>query len=730
MRDKIPVFLTALISIIFFRCSNPVDEEPLRWKTVTEVPLSSKAFVIADEFDNLFDADSMDLLRASKKYNSQDLAKLEPDTTRGDTLEFSIYKTDSYEFEIKEEKLNDKTYTVSIGAVAISNAPELVQNINVTPQNGNFALSLPVTFQQVYQITFYDTVTNIMQVGIANMSDASINNFSLEIQDIGTQTVEYIAARQTAILQFPVSRKTINNQVLLSVTGKSEAVQPVQMQITTSVNGLYASKVKVDDHLVSLRREYVNPYELTDTLDIDYVDIKDGFFIYEVSNHTGIELRVRGIHEHLWKSSYAEINSYTRYDQLTNISHQDSIENHFGFITNGEVIAPPQHEQAFSQENISQSRLFAVWDDAIQKSVTRVRYLVSTGNPTGDTITISSSDNLIFTIRSDFKYNKLSGTVVKPYSTTSDTEKVAIEMPWGETSSDSLRGRFILQNVYSDVGFRTIASKNSYIDSVNFLLDIFIPDSPSCKSSASNQFTNVQNDSKHRCLVDITDIINQYPDTICMVSTMYVPRGSRIISVNDLQVSDPDYSDYIGKMIIGIAADYRLNARLDWEVVKTVNMDLEGETFPVYEAFRYIRKLDQKNVDLELKIKNSSSLDMSLYALIAPQHLMDSLDSMAANQAFHLMINEGEAEKYGFVNFLGTEGLAIPSKSKDSMYIDTIHWDQQQLETILSSDTCSWRWFLQIKEQDRNALHDTDYIHIDSWLHIEGINNTDSLIIW
>src|SRR5688572_19105891 len=114
MRYRLPLILifsvVLKLSLLFLNCANPVDEEPLRWKTVTEIPITNQAFVIADEMNNLFDIDSMDILHATRKYKEDDISLLEPDSVIGDTLEFSIFKRDSSSFQINEEKLNEQLY--------------------------------------------------------------------------------------------------------------------------------------------------------------------------------------------------------------------------------------------------------------------------------------------------------------------------------------------------------------------------------------------------------------------------------------------------------------------------------------------------------------------------------------------------------------------------------------------------------------------------------------------
>ncbi len=734
MRYRLPLILIFSVvlnlSLLFLNCANPVDEEPLRWKTVTEIPITNQAFVIADEMNNLFDIDSMDILHATRKYKEDDISLLEPDSVIGDTLEFSIFKRDSSSFQIHEEKLKEQLYNANLGPVVLANAPELAETLVVSSLPGQFGITFPVIFDKIYELVFYDTALNIMQVKLTNLSPSEISNISLEIAGIGSGSVGRIAANETATVQIPVSGKALNHQVQFNISGTKNTGDDVPVSVVTGVNGLYAYSLSVDDHLVSFRKEFVNAYEMTDSVAIDYVDIRDGFFIYEVTNHTGIELRVRGIHEHLWKTSFAQRNSFTRFEELQNVSGSDSMENYFGFITNGEVVAPPRLEQTFSQENISQSRLFTEWDSVLQKTVTRVRYTVSTGNPSGDTITLCADDKLIFTIRSDFKYSKLFGTVVKPIEITSDTERVAIKFPWGESAPDSLKGKLILHNVYSDIRLRTQMSDNSYIDSVFFDFEVFDPENPGIKDSLEDKFIGVNNGSQFKRKIDITDVVNLYPDTIAIITRMLVPKGTRILSENDMQVNDPDYDKYIGRMNISAIADFRLNARFDWEIKEMVNLDLGSSNFSVFDAMRYLRKLEQRQLDFESRIFNSSNLNMYLFALVAPYHLIDTLDTMSSDEAFSLIKNEGEAERRGLVNFLGSKGVRIPAKSPDSVVVNLVHWNHQQLETVLNSDTCSWRWFLQFQKSDRDALHDTDYIRINSMLRIEGINSTDSLIIW
>ena len=309
--------------------------------------------------------------------------------------------------------------------------------------------------------------------------------------------------------------------------------------------------------------------------------------------------------------------------------------------------------------------------------------------------------------------------------------KFPVNLPWNESAKDSLLGRFILKNVYSDVKVNALMPDSAFIDSMLIDFTIFSPESIEIKDSLKYIFCSCERRIPPFCAqwmlpLSLTSSLTR----LAITARMRIPKGTRMRVINDLEVNDPDYNKYIGRMIIGIATNYRLNAKLDWEVLEDVNMDLGSGIFELPAALRYVRKLEQRSASFNMYIRNHSNLYMYLYALVAPNGLIDSLDSMSTNDAYDLIINKGKAEEMGFVNLLGSEGVLIPPRYPDTTIFNSVELDNDQLETILSSDTCSWRWWLRFVKQDRDAMLDTDYIKINSFLHVEGINNTDSLVSW
>jgi hypothetical protein len=125
---------------------------------------------------------------------------------------------------------------------------------------------------------------------------------------------------------------------------------------------------------------------------------------------------------------------------------------------------------------------------------------------------------------------------------------------------------------------------------------------------------------------------------------------------------------------------------------------------------------------------NNTNVFMNVYALAAPYDKIHALDSMSVNESWQLIADTGLAKQRGFVSLLGTEGVKIPPRGGESASDIVLHEDQ--IATILGSDTCGWRWQARFLPGPADSLHDTDYIDIRSWMHLEGDNNMDSLLIW
>jgi hypothetical protein len=86
----------------------------------------------------------------------------------------------------------------------------------------------------------------------------------------------------------------------------------------------------------------------------------------------------------------------------------------------------------------------------------------------------------------------------------------------------------------------------------------------------------------------------------------------------------------------------------------------------------------------------------------------------------------GKAEKVGLVNLLGPQGVYIPPRK--SVANDAVVLDDWQMYKILGTHKGSMRWMLKFMKTDRDSLTNVDKITINSWMHLEGVNNMDSIV--
>lgn len=738
------VVLTVLTgAVLLLRCANPVDKPPLKWRSNVEAPISNERFVIGEEFDNLFEFDELDIINVAWRYYN-DPTMLEEDTIKGDTVVFSTSKIDSSTFESHEDTLGAKDYHTNIGAIAIQRAPEQTDTVPVPAVDGLFSASLSVPMQKIYFISF-DSSSDSLQVTVTNNGNGRLDSVAFGIGGIDTAEIGFLDSDSSKVAKLAVAGKTIRNTADFFVRGRAFGDSDMEVILDYSVNGLIADSLQVSDSLINFTIEFENAYELTDTISVDYIDIGSGFFSYTMQNYTDLDLKVGVIHQHLWVASWAEREGITTIKDLeeAGLNNDDTTNFFYGKITGREpedVVA--NNEWEIEQENISDCRLFAEWIDSTGTSVTKVKYIVSSGDPTGDTVTLSASDSLRFTILTSptFKFEEMLGTLMESYERQSDTQKVAINLPWNNSVKDSLRGRFKLEQVWGDVLLNTDLPERAFIDTLKIDFVAFSPESVSVRDSTPVELVNVSRDSSFFRSIDITDVANLYSDSVAIAVKVYIPKGTRMLIVNDLDVHEEDYEKYIGRMIINVKSYFRLNAKLDWTVDGMVNMDLGSSRFEVLEAMRYFRRLEDRSATFEMWLKNYSNLNLSLLALAAPDALMDTLDSLTMNEVYLLLLDPELAYQKGYVNLFGDTGIVVPPRDTTGIVVpvqDTtsaqhniVLLDNDQLERMLTADSLSFRWWVQFHEQDRDALSDTDFIDMRSRLGIEGINNMDSLLIW
>jgi hypothetical protein len=239
-------------------------------------------------------------------------------------------------------------------------------------------------------------------------------------------------------------------------------------------------------------------------------------------------------------------------------------------------------------------------------------------------------------------------------------------------------------------------------------------------------FGIIRNSATFSRTLNITPVVNNFPDSIKIVSRVIVPAGTRMRSINDPNIAGKS----VGTMTVKTFVDYRLNAYFDWAVVNAATMDLGADTFTIEEkGVRVFRRMEDRLFDFRVKATNRSNVNIRLYALFAPDSLRNRLyvDSLSLNQANRLVSDtSGLAERFGLVNLLGPQGVLIPPR--DSMKENSIKLNEDQIDRILNTRKGSMRWMLRFMKSSRDSMMNVDNITLNSWIHLEGVSNMDSAL--
>jgi hypothetical protein len=319
---------------------------------------------------------------------------------------FAIAQHDTVSFDYHHDTLDESTFHDGLSAIPISGSG--TQRVRLGLTAGAVAADLPVTvvdtvaFSDIRAIVF-DNASKPLRVTVADSTSLTIENLAITLSGfspaVAGQPLGTLTSGQSKSASFAVAGSSIDSTVIVQISGTLRAPGNIgagdRLIVSFTLDSLTAYSATVIDSLVSFADTFTNYYKITDTVDIDYVDILEGFFTYSMQNNTGLDFGVTGIHQHLWTSSACQNPQHrvARWEELGALAnHEDSVNYYSGEITQGERIIPAKTDLEFGRLNLSGNRLFPQWDPVKQRSVTRVDYILRTTPPRGDWVTVSKGD--------------------------------------------------------------------------------------------------------------------------------------------------------------------------------------------------------------------------------------------------------------------------------------------------------------------------------------------------
>jgi hypothetical protein len=477
---------------------------------------------------------------------------------------FTFSILDTVSDTICQDTMMDKYYSDAFGPIPLSGTPVETLAIPLAgayPAAAVLIPALPVTVKYVYKIDLMDT-GQTLNVTVANNSAAIFSSVQITLGSLGTSTVSNLAGNSSGVAHFTPNGKVIDSVMNVSMTVTPAATGTFaagnNLKVMFSLDGLTARKVDVTDSLLeNYKRTFTNEYNLTDTMNVDYLDIRQGFFIYYVTNMTSIDLLLSVTHRNLWRSDFCQGHTppFVSNKDLGGLTYQDSLNASNCDIAIRESFLP-QSTNTYSRHNISTNRLFAEWNPTTKKSVTKVDYKLGVGIY-GKRVTLSAGDSLSFVIKTTaFKFSEMYGRVTEQYKYPGAASTVSVNYPWTGAVLDSLRKKFVPSQVLANTLTRLNIPSGAFIDTVRAVYEISSVTNPALKCSVSTVFTHVTRDSLCHRPIDITSVLKDYPGSVNVKVAMTIPVGTPIKVVNDLtDANDPAYSKYMGRMIIHQTVD-------------------------------------------------------------------------------------------------------------------------------------------------------------------------------
>jgi hypothetical protein len=387
-------------------------------------------------------------------------------------------------------------------------------------------------------------------VTVSNISAADFSRVIITFGTLGADTIDNLGADATVSFSINAQAKVLDSVVAVSVSYTPSASGAFDagnsLIVGMSLSDLRASRVEALDSLFNgYLRIITNEYSITDTVDVDYLDVDKGLFVYSATNHTGANMELSVVHRNLWQAEFCRtrIPPLNSVNDLAGLTRADSLLDYYGDVTPGSVNFPAGTVNKFSKTNISGIRMFPEWNPVTKNSVTKVDYCMNVA-VMNKRLTLSANDSFEFDIHTtSLKYKEMSGTVMETYKRSSDSLKFAIPASWIAGPSP--------ENFFCDYFTAVNMPAGAVLDTLGVSQKIFSVKNADSSCQWSAIFAPAVRNTFISKQVDIARVIRLKPDTICIIASSNLPSGAHVVLENDLtNPTDSVYSKYIGRMII------------------------------------------------------------------------------------------------------------------------------------------------------------------------------------
>lgn len=294
------------------------------------------------------------------------------------------------------DTLPDKVFTFAMGPLTLTgqHVHELAAPFTAgIGTHGPFSVAL----DGVAHIRFSQSSPSL-RIDLGNASSSVLSNVVVTLGGVGHSEAVTVPASGSATTDITMAGTAVWDS--LGVQVSLEATAAGTLSISFSFAGLLADSAVVADSLIQDESSFILDYALTSSLDIDYVDFIEGAITYTAENHTGTDVFLIASHHSFWHGQYCSDRDLTSVSDLA----ADGLDSTYyeGVLAQAYVPLGAGTAQTILTKNVSRLRLFPEWDDTQARSETYIECIVKAPFSTGQTVTRSARDSLVFVVQPRF----------------------------------------------------------------------------------------------------------------------------------------------------------------------------------------------------------------------------------------------------------------------------------------------------------------------------------------
>jgi hypothetical protein len=724
---KVTAFLLAICVILFTlllsRCSLPEDIEPVRWNMHLEVPIIDEHLTI----DDVVPGGSLAGLTVD--FGDTAVSRDTVSITRSDSLQYTIEKqlgsTDTSEIL--------KTF----GPLSLKNTPpvDVVLGLGTDlPLDAPLEVALPaaVTLSKsqekildgIQQIRV-DESSPMLSVVVTNLSEgAALKDVYIFLSSgadtVGIVYVPLLHALASGIVPISIAGRYIYSQMTIAATVTVTAGSVVRsvdgLRVAFSLDNQAIAEAVISDSCIDYSDMLEGTLTIADSLRIDAIDIDSALLYCEMYNPACLKLEVVGTLHNAWALDYSESLDLQQAEQLTGDLDSSAFA--------GEIFRDTLFRSGDPVSGLTvpirSMRVFPLWKPDSLKSFVSYCFKV-TALPDGRTISFNKDYQfLVRLIRDQFPFIRIGGEFVKGTERSfSINRRVGFE--WKPSITDSLKKSLRFESGYIHLDFVPGLPPGSYIDSLLVRTTISHEDTLYEPVVFEENLTAIEPGSHYTATLDLTDLLNAWPDSIRFDTRLIIPPCSKVTLYN----SKDEFGGLASALSIDLTLHWSVDMPFSWEIADTVRTELEPTTFSFQAAeLDWVKDLRNPRVKVVINADNRTNLHFILFGIGASVMYRDKLDDLPEK-----MVGTDKLEEYigdHLFSLFDNDGLCLKPRGETTDEILMI--DRRGIDAMLSEEKCCIRWFLIIPAGETDALMATDYLDLRATGIIDGTGNSDSLL--